>query len=589
MRISQSQTRKPGKTSVKETPCRCVQAPRSHQVQDPAHAVMSLHGAIGNQGVQRLLRSRVVQAKLAVSQPNDPYEREADRVADQVLKMPEPGAEGAAVQGHRQSTQIQRMCVECEEEEETIQRKEVLGAAAEATPAVGSDAFALPGAGQALPGSVRAFFEPRFGYDLSQVRVHTDPNAAESARAVNALAYTVGRDVVFGEGQYAPGTRAGSRLLAHELTHAIQQQRQNQVEPTAPGGMRQPGPTISSEVIEPIISRAPIYPDATCARVQSSITRAWPTSKEWVRVAGSRLSEATGVAGALQTHFKIDPNDSAHATDLATVRRNFARMEELFDTEIDNRCTPANSGSECRLPDGREYAAFVHAGLPADGITHCLESADVGFLAQEPLIETLVHEVAHLADPASDDYAFRHEAAITTYARMTRNQAIHNGDSYSEFARDLFAGPGTPLFLGVTTGALLSSGRPRWTIGASYDIRLSRSGIEVFDLVGGLHAFIALDVGAPPGEPVLREFGGEVNIGAISRSADTRLFVDSRLGAFATADIAGREPARVGISSSTIIGWANSGFRGGGNLRLLYDFLQGNHAVIIGGEFNWGP
>ncbi len=77
--------------------------------------------------------------------------------------------------------------------------------------------------GQPLDEATRAFMEPRFGHDLSRVRVHTNAKAAESARAVNALAYTVGRDVVFGSGQFAPGTVAGQRLLAHELTHVVQQ------------------------------------------------------------------------------------------------------------------------------------------------------------------------------------------------------------------------------------------------------------------------------------------------------------------------------------------------------------------------------
>ncbi|MGB9632210.1 MAG: DUF4157 domain-containing protein [Chloroflexaceae bacterium] len=77
--------------------------------------------------------------------------------------------------------------------------------------------------GQPLDAETRAFMEPRFGHDFSRVRVHTDARAAESARAVNALAYTVGRDVVFGAGQYAPGASAGRRLLAHELAHVVQQ------------------------------------------------------------------------------------------------------------------------------------------------------------------------------------------------------------------------------------------------------------------------------------------------------------------------------------------------------------------------------
>jgi hypothetical protein len=77
--------------------------------------------------------------------------------------------------------------------------------------------------GQPLDPATRTFFEPRFGHDFSHVRVHTGGRAAQSARMVNALAYTVGRDVVFGEGQYAPNTGAGQRLIAHELTHTIQQ------------------------------------------------------------------------------------------------------------------------------------------------------------------------------------------------------------------------------------------------------------------------------------------------------------------------------------------------------------------------------
>jgi Domain of unknown function (DUF4157)/Domain of unknown function (DUF4347)/Effector protein len=78
--------------------------------------------------------------------------------------------------------------------------------------------------GQPLDAETRAFFEPRFGHDFSRVRVHTDARAAESAQSINALAYTVGGDLVFGVGQYAPETSAGRRLVAHELAHVIQQQ-----------------------------------------------------------------------------------------------------------------------------------------------------------------------------------------------------------------------------------------------------------------------------------------------------------------------------------------------------------------------------
>ncbi len=130
---------------------------------------------------------------------------------------------------------VQRKCAECEQEEE-LQRKEEhhLSVPAQARPFNHStekrktsdlDQY-IPSLGhgrQPLPPSVRAFFEPRFGQDFSGVRVHTDSQANESAKSVNALAYTVGRDIVFGTGQYAPETTSGKKLMAHELTHVVQQ------------------------------------------------------------------------------------------------------------------------------------------------------------------------------------------------------------------------------------------------------------------------------------------------------------------------------------------------------------------------------
>jgi len=91
----------------------------------------------------------------------------------------------------------------------------------EEVPSVVREVLRSPG--RPLEAETRTRVEPRFGYDFGEVRVHADTRAAESARAVNALAYTVGRDVVFGAGQYAPHTAGGERLMAHELTHVIQQ------------------------------------------------------------------------------------------------------------------------------------------------------------------------------------------------------------------------------------------------------------------------------------------------------------------------------------------------------------------------------
>ena len=114
-------------------------------------------------------------------------------------------------------------CSECDKRNlQRVTRNREPGARGSGTvPSIVNEVLRSPG--QPLDASTRALFEPRFGHDFSGVRVHTDPRAADSARAVNALAYTIGRDVVFGANQYAPGSKAGQRLLAHELTHTIQQ------------------------------------------------------------------------------------------------------------------------------------------------------------------------------------------------------------------------------------------------------------------------------------------------------------------------------------------------------------------------------
>jgi hypothetical protein len=141
------------------------------------------------------------QAKLRVSAPDDIYEQEADRVAEQVLaKSGRPAVESAPPR---------------------IQRLSGLNSPTNTAPA--GVEHILSGPGQPLEPSLRQDIEPRFGYDLSRVRVHLGAAAAQSARDVNAFAYTVGHDIVFGEGQYAPHTPAGRRLLAHEITHTIQQ------------------------------------------------------------------------------------------------------------------------------------------------------------------------------------------------------------------------------------------------------------------------------------------------------------------------------------------------------------------------------
>lgn len=203
-------------------------------VSSPVEQILFLQRTIGNQSVQKLMKSGAMQAKLRIGSPDDIYEQEADRVAEQVMRMPEPQvSESDAASVRRQGDLIQRKCPGCagkprsqhtkEDKEMKLHAKEVTGQNPEIKPETEANINSIRGGGQPLPESVRAFYEPRFGRDFSGVWVHTDENAAKTAKAVNAQAFTVGQDVVFGQGLYAPGTSAGQRLLAHELTHVVQQ------------------------------------------------------------------------------------------------------------------------------------------------------------------------------------------------------------------------------------------------------------------------------------------------------------------------------------------------------------------------------
>jgi hypothetical protein len=192
----------------------------------PVHAasIARLQHSIGNQAVQRVL-----QKKLVVNQPGDVYEKEADRMAEVVMSQASR-LSPRTIAGRPQNATLQRKCScgsacsHCEEEAQ-MQRKESsalsVSELVQTAPLVVHDV--LRSSGSPMEAETQSFMESRFGRDFSSVRIHTDPQAAESACAVNAMAYTVGQHVVFGEGRYAPFSQRGRNLLAHELTHVVQQ------------------------------------------------------------------------------------------------------------------------------------------------------------------------------------------------------------------------------------------------------------------------------------------------------------------------------------------------------------------------------
>ena len=260
-----------------------------------------LQRLVGNRAVTKLLANAAaqqahlkLQTKLTVGAAGDRYEQEADRVADQVLSMPAvgPAATGEASRGaqpvqrqeetedlqtkplaasiaplvQRQaedqvnpeeiqlkpSAGIQRRTDDGELQSRPIEGLDVLQRDAsgsfEAGPTIESRLAAPVDGGSPLPDEVRRYMEPRFGADFSGVRIHTGSDAGQLSRALQAQAFTYGRDIYMDAARYDPGTTAGKRLLAHELTHVVQQTGSRQphigrkagaTAPVLPGGVIQ--------------------------------------------------------------------------------------------------------------------------------------------------------------------------------------------------------------------------------------------------------------------------------------------------------------------------------------------------------------
>lgn len=227
--MAHESSRRPKLTATADAPLRNRQ-PGAHE-----SLPTDIRRSAGNLAVVRALAASGVHAKLTVSQPGDPDEEEADRVADAVVSR-------SAVPS------IQRMCDACSsskpcgtcEEEEVHAKRETAGSAPSAR-SVSHAVDAISGSGTPLPPGLRASYESRFGRDFSSVRLHLGTQASASARGIGARAYTAGQNIAFAPGEYRPHDREGQRLLAHELTHVVQQA--NGATPMVRRGALDPGNT----------------------------------------------------------------------------------------------------------------------------------------------------------------------------------------------------------------------------------------------------------------------------------------------------------------------------------------------------------
>ena len=185
----------------------------------PSDQIAFLQRTVGNREVERLLKSGGIQGKLKIGQSDDAYEQEANRVSEQVMRMPETQASPART-WNREPAKFP--AGQLGSEQESLPTAQVQGSDGKQIAAPGVDEV-LRTPGQPLDPATRFFMERRFGHDFSPIRIHTDKPAAEASAALGAEAFTVGHHIAFAQAHFLPGTADGKRLVAHELAHTIQQ------------------------------------------------------------------------------------------------------------------------------------------------------------------------------------------------------------------------------------------------------------------------------------------------------------------------------------------------------------------------------
>jgi uncharacterized protein DUF4157 len=219
------------------------------------NSIIQLQRTIGNQALQRIkhldtgsdyAKPDMIQPTLKLSHPGDAFEREADRVAEEVMsssKMPTYSSHSMNAEANNiivSKEELESKYPACETKKDNendkpeVNRKPLTTAMSNLKSPNNNETengihnILHDGSrGSSLDRSTKIFMESRFGYNFSNVRIHTSEKAASSARSMNALAYTIGNNIVFGQGQYQPNTHSGQKLLAHELTHVVQQHQQS--------------------------------------------------------------------------------------------------------------------------------------------------------------------------------------------------------------------------------------------------------------------------------------------------------------------------------------------------------------------------
>jgi len=405
----------------------------NNSVVNSQDSIIHLQRTIGDRGIQALLHSGIgfdfgkigIKPKLKISQPGDIYEQEADKVAEEVMTRSAP--ETYSPQLQNRSQRVDRKCAACQmeekEEEKTfnISRKSSsnssgLEAPHEVTNQI-NDIHAS--GGRPLDSSTKEFMESRFGYDFSNVRIHSDERATSSARSINALAYTVGNDIVFAEGQYRPYSLEGRRLLAHELTHVVQQTNTN----TRSNDNEQYQSLYSYSITNNGEEDTEIYRYSTQDCKDSDVTNHIAPAD--LRATNMAIRSAGQLAKFLST-----PSDP-HVKDL--LLKNFkddsaSTARQVFDhfKKIEAELVANDYQYECEDDCDTENAYVYPFWTDVHLCMNKLSGKSNDFVAG-----VIVHEMSHYAADTSDHEYFYPGTGVTS---LSASKAVENADSYEGFA-----------------------------------------------------------------------------------------------------------------------------------------------------------
>lgn len=357
-----------------------------------------------------------LQRKLSIGATNDPLELEADRVAQQVTSTPLNSAVNAA------PPRIQRFAGPANDVSNT---------------APASVDRVLAGSGRPLEPALQKEMGQRFGHDFSQVRIHTGDAAEQSARDVNANAYTVGNNVVFGAGRFAPGSHDGRRLLAHELTHVVQQSPANEVR--AGQSNAKPATTLSRQTAgtgtTSVTVEAPTGPTACGLEQHRVIEPSVQLAQNWLKNAIQKLTKYIGA-----------PADRANAAVRDAMDRHFHTASIGIAGQIRDRLETIRSDMIGRNPfiaecHGNADTSCTNSGAYIPGVNQSMIVFCPNFFSATTVewrAGALVHEMAHaLLGLRIADRAYARDRLLPF---LSTAEALDNAENYAQLTEELATG-----------------------------------------------------------------------------------------------------------------------------------------------------